>query len=182
MILFALVTPAVSVWAIFQGKFKPQRMTRLLILILSIITFASLIVQWSSVALYLSAIQLFWCILYFILSLRRGMGGMSRLDIFIFLCTVAIGCIWYTTGDSFLAMVLSVCTNFVAYIPTIVKTYHHPYTEIIPFYAFDVVAAILNFILIWSPFVIAATYTWYVFLINIIMLVLILSWRSVVKK
>jgi hypothetical protein len=74
------------------------------------------------------------------------MGGMSRFDIIVLIGVVCVGIIWYITNNPLVALVMSVLIYTVAFLPTFIKTWKHPYTESWPFYGCDVTAAIVSLV------------------------------------
>jgi len=65
----------------------------------------------------------------FILSIKRGIGGSSKLDIMIFLMVIVSLVVWYTTKNPVLGLIMSIVTDFIAFSPTLIKAWVLPETE-----------------------------------------------------
>jgi len=177
-IIFALITPIIWVRSIFKWEYKPQRMTRFLLLILSWIIFLSLIWEGKWAGFYLAIIQFFWSCIYFILSIKYWMWGKSRLDIWVLVSVMFIGCIWYFTQSSRLTLILSIFVDILCFVPTFLKTWHHPFTESWLFYSSDVLAGLVSLFAISNIFTFGAIFSWYVFLLNLTMVLIIVTRRK----
>ncbi|MFA6079979.1 MAG: hypothetical protein WC753_00660 [Candidatus Gracilibacteria bacterium] len=181
-IFLALLTPIIGVRSIYKGEYKPQRMTRFLIFILTGIMFFSLLLQSRGAGVYLAGVQFLGSCVYFILSFKYGMGGASRLDFSVLVGVIAIGVIWSITSNPFLVLILSLGVDFIAFIPTFSKTWYYPHTESVPFYGCDVVAAMVNLIAISHIFSHDAVFSWYVLFLNLLMVLIIVFRRRYFLK
>lgn len=79
--LLALISPIIYSRAILRGEAKPHRTTRLVLLLITALTTASLFAQGNRVAIWLAGVSTLQSILIFFLSIKHGMGGWSRADI-----------------------------------------------------------------------------------------------------
>ena len=144
----ALVSYVVYIIAILKGKAKPHRTTRFVLVVITVLTTASLFFQNNSVALWLSASMAFGCIFVFILSIKFGMGGAAKTDIICLVVSLVGIALWKLTRNPSLALYASVTADFVSQVPMLIKTYRFPKTEVWTFYALDVIAAILSLLAI----------------------------------
>lgn len=174
-IVLPIISPIIYVRSILQGISRPQRMTRLVTLLITVLTFASVVAQGNKAAVGLAVISMLQAIVIFGFSLRFGMGGRNRLD---FICLAIALCgiiLWQTTGSSLLALYASIMADFAGYIPALIKTYRFPRTEDWRFYALDCLAgcfaglAVGNF----APAMLA--YPLYIFVINAAMVSFIVT-------
>ncbi len=175
--LFAIVTPLIGITAVLKGTFKPQRMTRFLILILSVLFVGTLYAQNDRTGIYIASAQLVGAFAIFLLSLKRGMGGTNRFDFFILFLAIASLIIWQTTQNALLGLIMSVVTDFIAFVPTLVKTWRFPHTEDWRFYMSDVLASTFSLLSIQVLTLATLTFPLYIFLINTTSVFLILSRR-----
>ena len=137
----ALVSPLVYVRAILKGEAKPHRTTRLILLIISVLATLSLFAQHDTVAIWLAGVSTIQSIIVFSLSIKYGMGGWSKTDILCLIIALSGIVLWQTTKDPSLALYTSLLADFTGIIPTLIKTFHHPDTEVWTFYALDGSAA-----------------------------------------
>ena len=143
-VILGLISSLVYFIAILKGKAKPHRTTRLVFLFISTLTTFSLFAQGNRVALWLSAVSTFQSVVIFLLSIKYGMGGRSKTDIFCLL-TACIGIVsWQLTKDPLIALYFAMAADFIGVVPTLIKTYRFPHTEVWAFYFLDVCAGIFN--------------------------------------
>lgn len=172
--ILALISPLIYAQSIVKGKVKPHRTTRLVLLIITTLATASLFVQGNTVAVWLAGVSMLQSIVIFTLSIKRGMGGWSPIDL-LCLAIALIGIIlWKTTNNPEVALVASLVADFTGMIPAIIKTYHFPETEDWRFFGLDTLAGLFTIMAV-------STRTWqeyafplYIFLINTVMVCLIL--------
>lgn len=138
--ILPLISSAVYVHAIFARGVRPQRMTRLLMMVITALSFAALAVAHDVPGALLAFTSFLPAIVLWVVSLKRGMGGSDPLDyICLALCCVGLA-LWLVSGDSFLGLVLSVVADVVACVPSFIKTIKLPHTEIASYYLIDVIA------------------------------------------
>ncbi|MBA3724167.1 MAG: hypothetical protein H0W89_04755 [Candidatus Levybacteria bacterium] len=65
----------------------------------------------------------------FILSLRYGMGGASKIDRLCLCLAILLLVYWLTVQETRISTLLVVTIDGIAAVPTILKTYQHPETE-----------------------------------------------------
>ncbi len=165
-----------------RGVTRPQRMTRLVLSIITTITFIGLLAQKNYAVLGLAFVSMLqgYAILGF--SIKRGIGGKNPLD-FICLGIAATGIIlWQVTNEPLLAIVFSILADFAGMIPAVIKTYHLPFTESWPFFALDSMAGIFAFLAITDVSLKTAVYPIYIFVINGVMLSVIVARQKAVGK
>jgi hypothetical protein len=142
--LLSLTGTTDYVLSIFRGKTKPHRTTRLVLLIVSVVNFIGTIAAHAHLGILLLAILFLGRSAYLAwLSLSRGVGGTSRLDI---ACAVIalLGIVaWIVSGSGIWALVFAIVADAVAYVPAIVKTWKAPKSEAPLLYTLEGVAAIL---------------------------------------
>lgn len=173
--VLALISPLIYSRAIIKGEAKPHRTTRLVLLIITALTTASLFAQNNHVAIYLAAVSTLQSILIFILSLKRGMGGWAKSDI-VCLLVATIGVIlWQVTKNPVIALYFAIGADFTGMIPALIKTYKFPHTEIWSFFLLDVFAAGFSLLAVRVWTVEQYAYPIYIMLINLFMVILIVK-------
>jgi len=184
--LLALISPIVYSIAIFKGEAKPHRTTRLVLLLITSLTTASLFAQKNQVAIYLAGVSTIQSIMIFTLSLKRGMGGWSKTDMLcLFIALIGIA-LWRITENPVVALYCAIGADFAGMIPALIKTSKFPKTEVWTFYLLDVFAAFFILLALETWTLQEYSYPIYIMLINLVMVILIvrpgLVAREVCKK
>ncbi len=143
-IIINMVSYSSYIIAIFRGKAKPHRTTRFVLLTLSALATLSLLAQHNSVAVWLAGANLTFSSVLFLLSFKYGMGGWSKMDILCLVIAVVGIIIWQVTGSSTLALYAAILADFTGMVPTIIKSYYHPKTEVWYFFFLAGIGAALN--------------------------------------
>ena len=168
-----LISPIIYSIAILKGQAKPHRTTRLILLLITSLTTASLFAQHNQVAIYLAGVSTIQSIIIFLLSIKFGMGGWSKSDFScLFIALVGIT-LWQITKNPVIALYLAIGADFTGMIPALIKTYNFPKTEVWTFYLIDVFAASFNLMAVTSWSVADISYPIYIILVNLLMVILI---------
>ena len=177
-----MTSPIMYARAILKGQAKPHRTTRLVILLSTILTTASLVAQNNTVAIWIAGVSTIQAFLIFVLSYKYGMGGWAKIDILCLVVALTGFIFWKTTNNPLLALYASILADFMGMIPTLVKTYKFPKSESWPFFGLDTLAAFftLSAIQLWTFE--QYSYPLYLLLINGAMVLLILRRnKSIIK-
>lgn len=142
--ILAIVSYVVYVVAILQGKAKPQRATRFVVLFICIVATLSLFAQGSVSSIWLTSVFTFGSIIIFLLSIPYGMGGWSKTDVICIMLALFGVVLWKISTNPFFALLFSIEADFVGQIPLLIKSYRFPKTEVWYFYFLDVLASICN--------------------------------------
>ncbi len=179
--LLVLISPVVYIRSILEGKTKPHRTTRFVLLVITALTTWSLLDSHYSAGFWLALASTLQALVVFALSLKRGYGGWSRLDL-ICLAIAAIGImVWQVSGHPIIGLYASILADYIGCVPTFVKTYKLPFTEIKLFYAMDTVAGILSLAALNTYTAYTLSYPIYIVLVNFATFVLIV-WRQWAEK
>ncbi len=135
---------------------------------------ATLFLSGERKGLFVAIVQLGACIILFLLSLRYGMGGKSKLDISVLITAGITLLIWYSTSNPIIALYLSILTDFIGTSPSIIKAYRQPFTEVAKFYFCDVVASVLVLLSLETYSMRDIGFPGYIFLVNITMVLTII--------
>lgn len=140
--LLPVISTIYYVASILRGQTKPQRTTRLLLLIIGILSFSALLAGHDRAGVWLAFVSLVQAVVIWILSFKRGMGGREAVD-FICLGLCGLGLIlWLVSGRSLFGLVMSITADVIACVPALLKTIRWPATETGAFYFLDVFAGI----------------------------------------
>ena len=131
--------------SIMHGRTKPHRITRLILLFVLALNFTGVIAAHGNLgAILYGGIICVFGVVFFLLSLRRGMGGTSVFDRVCFVIAMAGIIGWQITGSPVLGIWLAALADFVAYLPAFVKTWRHPDTESPWLYVLSGLAAVIS--------------------------------------
>ncbi len=175
----AVITPIIGISSILRGDFRPQRMTRFLIFLISLLFVGTLFAQGDRNGIVIAGVQLVGGGIIFLLSLKKGIGGYSGMDIVVFLMTIASLVIWKRTDNALVGLMMSILTDIIAFTPTIVKTWNLPHTEEWRFYLSDVVASTFSILSIAAYSLETLAFPVYILAINTMSVVMILGRRKV---
>jgi hypothetical protein len=115
--------------SILRGHTKPERMTYFIWFIVDALAISSYIAVGARTTIWVGSVYVVTGLLIFLLSLKYGMGGFSKLDL-VCLAIAAVGIvIWVTADSALLALCFSTCAGTIGYLPTIKKAYFYPETE-----------------------------------------------------
>lgn len=179
--VFALVTPIVGIRAVFKGEYKPQRITKFIFLFITSLFVATLFAQGERNGIILAIVQWLGSMIFFVLSIKYGMGGNTKSDYFVLVMALFAILIWKTTGNPTLALYMSILADFVGFLPTLIKAFSLPYTEDPKYYASDVIAGFFSLISLKSVLLQDLAFPLYIFLVNFLCMGLVLIGRRVKK-
>lgn len=176
--LIGFLTPIIGIRSILKGEFKPQRITRFILLIISSIFVASLFAQNNQTAIYLALLQLAGSLAIFILSIKFGVGGTDKSDFIVLFLAISAIVIWRITDNPALALYMSLFADFIGISPTLIKSFRSPETEDPKFYFSDVLAGLFSLLAVKSLVVSELVFPTYIFLINLTCVILIFAGRK----
>ena len=114
---------------ILLRKTKPQRMTWFIWMVLLTIAFFAQLSEGGTWSLITTGVDWLGVVVIFILSIKNGIGGATKLDK-LALVGASIGLIlWYLTNEPLYALVITIFIDFIAGMLTILKAYKEPETE-----------------------------------------------------
>lgn len=114
---------------IFRGITRPQRTTWFIWSVLGVIAFFSQQALGAHLSLVFAGIDALGSIAVFLLSLKYGVGGWTKLDRFALIVALAGVSFAYFTHDPLLAIFGIMIADGAGAVLTIVKTYRRPATE-----------------------------------------------------
>lgn len=128
---------------IFKKRVKPHPYTWFVWSIVSCIIFFGQLAKGAGIgALPTLASEIFTIIIFFF-SLRYGTEHIRKIDTF-FLVLALLGIVpWILTNDPTISVIIAVSIDFIAFLPTLRKTWQHPNTETPTLYALNVIRHIL---------------------------------------
>ncbi len=164
--IIAAFSHILYVRAILKGETKPSRVTWFIWSILGIIVAASYYKSGARSTLWIPIGEAFWYSLFFLLSIKFGVGGWTKIDRVAIVGAIFSGVVWYQTGSALVALLCGLGVDFMAAIPTVYKLFRNPDTEDRLAWVFTVVGSTLNLIAInqWSFSIVV--YPAYMFIMN----------------
>ena len=142
--VIVLIGYAVYARDILAGRARPARSARLMFVILLIITLLQQNDLHGDWILALTASEAIGSLAILLLSLKKGVGGITKIDLACYILLIIDVSVWLTTKNSLLALHLSVIADLIAFMPTLIKTWRQPYSETAQFFIYGAVAAPLN--------------------------------------
>ena len=116
-------------WGIYKGSVKPHRVSWLIWGTLTIINFFSQYAGGARESLIFTGQSAFWRILIFVMSLKKGVGGHTRLDLFCIIGAIVGLILWKLTDSPLLSLFINIAIDAIGCIPTIKKIYLQPRSE-----------------------------------------------------
>lgn len=114
---------------ILAGKVQPARATRLMFLGLLIVATLQSHDLGSKWSLLLLGGEILQGSLIFILSIKYGLGGLSKLDVACYGLLAIDIVFWVATSNTLVALMLTITADIIACIPTIIKVIKEPKSE-----------------------------------------------------
>lgn len=129
---------------IIKGRVKPHPYTWFVWSIVSAIAFFGLVAKGAGLGAIPTASSEIFTVLIFLFSIRHGFKNINHRDT-LFLIIALLGLIpWIVTKDPTLSVIIAVSVDVVAFIPTLIKTWNHPHTEVPILYSMNVFRHILT--------------------------------------
>jgi hypothetical protein len=117
-----------------------------------------------------------------LLALKKGMGGVGRVDLICYGLLLIDVTVWLSTGDALLALYLSIFADVAAVTPMLLKTWRQPWTETAFFFSLGFIAPILNIIAAGSYSYAVILFPAYIALINLLTALLIIYRQHVLPS
>lgn len=152
--------------AILKQETRPSRVTWFIWAILGILVAASYFKTGARSTLWVPVGEAIWYSIIFVLSIKFGVGGWTKVDRFAIIGAALSGLIWYQTGSALIALVCGLCVDFMAAVPTVYKSFYNPQTEDRSAWIFTVVSSTLNLIAVNNWAFRIAIYPTYMFVMN----------------
>jgi Na+/phosphate symporter len=132
------------IFDILSGKARPARSARLMFTVLLLVALLQQHALGSGWALAVTIGEAIGSVMILVLALQKGVGGLKRTDL---ICYVLLGLgmlVWLTTRNAVLGLHLTVLTDVVAFMPTLIKTWREPDSETPLFFIAGAVAPLFS--------------------------------------
>lgn len=128
---------------VVKGRVQPHAYTWFVWTVVSCVVFFGQVAKGAGIGALPTAASEIFTVIIFLLSLKYGFKNPTRTDK-IFLAVALAGLIpWFLTKDPSLSVVIVVCIDVIAFIPTLRKTWLQPKTETPILYGTNVARHIL---------------------------------------
>jgi hypothetical protein len=166
----SVVLNAVGYWpyitGILSGKVRPQRVTWGIWSILTTIAFINQIANGGGYSTLFFGSTTLLVVTVFALSFNYGVGGGSRLDIASLIAASTLFALWAITKDTHATTVIAVLIDAIGAIPTVIKAYLRPDTEVYLQWVLAAISGLFSIIAVPRPDIILFVYPAYVVLTN----------------
>lgn len=158
-----------------KGKSQPNRVSFLLWAIIAYVVFAGQIDEGVGLTAILTFIAGFGPLMVFIASFvdKKAYWKISKLDIFCGVLSVAAIALWVATGSAIYAIGLGVLADFLASVPTVIKSYNYPETENVVIFRNAMIGGIITLLTIDNWIFPVYAFALYIVLINLVLVILI---------
>jgi hypothetical protein len=167
---------------IIKGKVRPARSTRLMFVLLLLVSLLQQHTLGSGWLLAMTVGDGVGAVAILLLAFKKGVGGVGRVDLMCYALLVIDITVWLSTGDALLALYLSILADLAAATPMLYKTWRQPWTETAFFFSLGVVGPILNIISAESYSYALILFPAYIALINLFTALLIVYRQHVVPS
>lgn len=127
--ILALLAMIPYIRSIFRGETKPERASWFIWVVVNYSLVFSYHSSGATTTIWLNIAYVLTSTTVFLLSLKYGVGGYTRLDIFCLLGAAAGLVLWWLTSDPVTAVYMNIAVDALGFLPTIKKAYFHPGTE-----------------------------------------------------
>ena len=141
MILLSVLSPVSYTRSMLNNQAKPHRVTRLVIFLVSISALVGILGTSNTAGLIFAGVFFARATYLFIMSLKYGVGGSSKLDKICLAGGIVSLLIYGMTGSGIYAILLGIVTDVIAFMPTFVKTWQKPETEDPLYFFIELLAA-----------------------------------------
>lgn len=130
-------------WDMWKGRVQPHPYTWLVWALVSGTVLFGQLAKGAGVGALPTAVSEFFTLAIFLFSLKFGFRGITKTDTIFLLCALLGIGLWFMTKDPTLSVVIAVCIDLVAFVPTLRKTWAQPKTETPILYSSNVLRHIL---------------------------------------
>lgn len=149
-LLLSLLSPISYTRSMLAGRAKPHKVTRLIVWLVSVAGLLGVMHSPNTAGIIFACIFFARASYLLVMSLIYGTGGASRLDKSCLVIGIIALIAYVVTGNGLLAISFGILADLTGYIPTFVKTWHHPKSEDPLFFGIESIASLLAIFAIWE--------------------------------
>ncbi len=164
--LLSIISNVPYIRDILKLKTKPERASWLIWSVLGGIAFFSQLAKGATDSLWMTGVQTCGVLLIFSLSIRYGVGGLTKRDM-VALPVAGLGLVlWYITNEPAIALLIVILVDALGSALTCVKAYKAPDSETMSTWALSGTAGIFGALAVGSWHLILLAYPIYIMLAN----------------
>ncbi len=149
-----------------QKKTQPERASWLIWTVLGSIAFFSQFAKGATDSLWLTGVETVGVLIIFLLSIKFGVGGLTKKDLIALLIALLGLIIWYFTKEAAIALLIVIGIDAVGGFLTIQKAYLDPGSETMATWLLAGISGIFAMLSVGSWDLILLIYPFYIFLQN----------------
>jgi len=142
-LVLSIISPVFYTKSMLAGKTKPHKVTRSIVWLASIAGVLGVVHSTNVSGIIFAGIFFARASYLLVMSYIYGVGGASRLDKLCLGMGVLAVVAYAVTGSGLLAVSFGIMADLIGYIPTFVKTWHHPKSEDPLFFGIESLATLL---------------------------------------
>jgi hypothetical protein len=147
IVLLAALSYASGIRAVFTGRYRPSIYSRLIWLLLSLNSFAGVVLLHNrSGIVALAAIQAAGCIIMFAGALKYSVRTFGITEKICSLLLLASGAVWLTARSPLVNVLIGLACHFIGAVPSLLAAHKKPSSENFLFWLFFALASMLAFI------------------------------------
>ncbi len=150
-----------------SGTTQPERASWFIWTVLGSIAFFSQLAKGATASLWLTGVQAIGVTIIFLLSLKYGVGGLVKKDMFA-LAAAALGVVlWWLTREAAIALLIIIFVDTIGTVLTVMKAYQYPASETWSTWLLAGISGLFAALAVGEMNVILLIYPVYICLINI---------------
>jgi len=164
---------------IVAKKTKPEKASWLIWSVLGSIAFFSQLAKGATDSLWMPGVQTFGVAVIFLLSLKYGVGGLTKRDLVALLLAFFGLILWYFTAEAAFALYLVILIDAAGASLTVIKSYESPGSETMSTWFLSGLSGFIAILAVGSWDIILLSYPVYIWLINwLVVLAMVLGFRK----
>lgn len=151
IVLFGSASYLVGFKQMLQGTYAPSVFSRVVWLLLAVISFAGVLASQGTVAsIFLASVFLLGNAAICITSFWRGTRGAGGLEFICLVLLVVSGVIWIVFNAPLVSLCVNLFTHFVGAAPTYKRVWSNPKNESVSFWSLFFIASLLSIFVSWG--------------------------------
>jgi len=149
-LILSLISPITYTKGMLAGKVKPHRITRFIVWLASVAGILGVLHSNNLAGQIFALIFLARASYLLIMSIIYGVGGFAKLDLWCLGLGILALIVYAVTKNGVITISIGILADVIGYVPTFVKTYHHPSTEDPVFFSIEGLASLFGVFAVWQ--------------------------------
>lgn len=137
--MLALIGNIPYLFDVVKGRVRPHPYTWFVWTIVSCVVFFGQLAKGAGIGAIPTAVSEIFTVIIFFLSIKYGFKNPPRIDKYFLVLALASLVPWAISKDPTISVIIVVCIDLIAFVPTLRKTYVHPQSEAPLLYSTNVV-------------------------------------------